>query len=130
MSIKEIIHKHSWRIFFAILLIMLIALLGWFIFDTRNLYRAGMLRPTRGIRGQYVRSQIESPAQIQDWMTFSYVNHIFNLPVAYLSTSLSIQDTHYPDVIIGQYAKSKNLNNADFVKQVQSAVSQYLQGAH
>ena len=76
-----------------------------------------------------MRSQIESPTEIQDWMTFSYVNHIFHLPTTYLGTSLTVQDTHYPDVVIGQYAKSKNLNDADFVKQVQGSVSQYLQSA-
>ncbi len=123
-------HKHFWRYVFAGLLIALIALLGWLIFDVRDLYRGGMLRPTGGFRRTYVREQASDTSQIQSWMTFSYINHIFNLPPAYLASALAIQDSRYPDLIVSQYAKSKNLIDADFLKQVQDSVSQYLQSAH
>lgn len=130
MPIKETIRKHFWRYVFAALLIVLIVLLGWLIFDVRNLYRGGMLRPTRGFRGTYIHEQPSNPNQIQVWMTFSYVNRIFNLPADYLSTALALQDSRYPNITISQYAKTKNLNDADFLKQVQDSVNQYLQGAH
>ena len=130
MSIKETFHKHFWRIGFFVLLAILAILLIWVTVDVHSLYQTGALRPTRGFRRTYIQTPLSSPTQIQDWMTFSYINHIFNLPPQYLSTALTIQDSQYPNLQISQYAKTKNLNDADFLKQVQQLVSQYLQGSH
>ena len=130
MSIKEIFHKHFWLIIFTLLLLVLIVLLSWFIVDIESLYQSGALRPTRGFHRIYIPEQLSNPTQIQSWMTFSYINHIFSLPPNYLSTSLTIQDNRYPNLTISRYAKNKNLNDADFLKQVQSSVNQYLQSVH
>ena len=130
MSIKEIFQKHFWRIIFIILLFALIVLLSWFIVDIESLYQSGALRPTRGFHRIYIPEQLSNPDQIQSWMTFSYINHIFRLPSDYLSTSLTIQESRYPNLTISRYAKTKNLNDLDFLKQVQGSVNQYLQSVH
>ena len=58
-------------------------------------------------------------------MTFSYVNYMFNLPTNYLSQSLSITDSRYPDVQIGRLAETDTLDTATFLQKVQNAVTQY-----
>ncbi len=63
---------------------------------------------------------------IQSWMTFSYIDTIFNLPPTYLQTTLAVTDTHYPRISLGRYAKSQNVSEADFVERVKAAVTSYL----
>jgi hypothetical protein len=69
-----------------------------------------------------------SPSQIQDWMTFRYINSVFHLPPQYLAQTLKISDVYYPNLVIGTYAASHKLNPADFLTSVKQAVSAYPQG--
>ena len=57
----------------------------------------------------------ENVDMIRDWMTFSYVNKVYNLPFDYLKTELSITNKKYPNMIIDE-------QNLDMVK---SAVSSF-----
>ncbi len=124
-KIKTKLHKYLWKILFTILLIIIISLSVWFIVNLRDLYRAGELRPTRGLNRNHIYKQTASPDQIQGWMTFSYVNYIFNLPPDYLSGNLNIQDSHYLNLGINQYAKMKNFNTTIFLTNVRESIAQY-----
>jgi hypothetical protein len=42
--------------------------------------------------------------RIQSWMTFDYINKVFRLPTSYLESFLHISDSHYPNMLISQYA--------------------------
>ena len=64
-------------------------------------------------------------AQIQTWMTFDYVNHLFNVPPNYLKTNLNIADTKYPRLTISQYAKKANVDKSILLGQVQQFVKLY-----
>ena len=119
--------KHIWWAVLAILLIIATSLSIWFIFDVRNLYTTGMLRPTRSFRNHFIKQTL-SPEQIQGWMTFSYVNYIFNLPPNYLSESLVINDPHYPNVEIRQYAKTNVLDETNLLYNIQQSVTKYING--
>ncbi len=119
------LHKNFWRIIFTILLLIVIGLMIWFIVDLRDLYQTGRLRPTRGFNRSHIYRQTLTPDQIQGWMTFSYINYIFSLPLNYLSESLAVQDSRYPNLNIDQYAKTKGFNTANFLKTVQDSVAQY-----
>lgn len=118
-------YKQILFIVVIVILVIFLAVLAWFVVDLRNLNRAGRLRPTRGFHRNYLSRQILSPTQIQDWMTFSYINFTFNLPPNYLSGKLAITDSRYPNLGINQYTKTQKLNAADFLVKVQDAVSQY-----
>lgn len=59
-------------------------------------------------------------------MTFSYINFIFDIREDYLKNELSITDNHYPNLPIGRYIKSKNLDKAAFIKEVKGKVSEYV----
>jgi hypothetical protein len=121
--------KHFWHYIFTILLLTAIGLLIWFIFDIKGLYQTGRLNPTRGLNRNYLYKPT-SPDQIQGWMTFSYINYIFSLPPNYLSQSLMITDSQYPNLEINRYAKNKNLDPAGFLKQVQQSIIQYSNNTH
>ncbi len=62
---------------------------------------------------------------IQTWMTFDYVNHIFNLPKEYLMTKLSVSNGSYPRLTIEKYAKTKGLKSSVVLLQVEDAVRAY-----
>jgi len=54
---------------------------------------------------------------IRPWMTFDYINRIFDLPKDYLKDQLQISDPHYPNTTLG---------NSDTASQVQAAIVNYL----
>ena len=62
---------------------------------------------------------------ISSWMTFDYINKIFNLPQDYLKDALVISDPHYPRIPISIYARIHGVSSAEFLLQVQQAVAAY-----
>jgi hypothetical protein len=119
------LHKHFWKGLFVVLLLIVISLLIWFIVDIKNLYQTGTFRPTRGFNINHISRQTATPNQIQGWMTFSYVNYIFNLPPNYLLETLNIQDTHYPNMGINKYIKVKGLDPIVFLTNLRESVAQF-----
>jgi hypothetical protein len=65
------------------------------------------------------------PATIQDWMTFNYLNAVFKLPPTYLENTLTIQDTHYPDISIRGYARAHGIDAGTFLGEVQDTLKAY-----
>lgn len=63
---------------------------------------------------------------ISSWMTFDYLNKLFNLPPEYLKIQLSISDPAYPKLIIGNFAKDAHRTASGTLEEVQNAVRQYL----
>ncbi|MEI6843045.1 MAG: hypothetical protein WCK48_00840 [bacterium] len=63
---------------------------------------------------------------IQQWMTFDYVNRVFNLPPEYLKNSLTIIDPKYPKVVISKYAKNQKFDVGIFMTTLQNAVGDYI----
>lgn len=68
---------------------------------------------------------VSDAAVIQPWMTFDYINKVFNLPAGYLKTKLAIADPRYPALSLGGYAHGERLVTSAFVGVVQSAVREY-----
>ena len=62
---------------------------------------------------------------VASWMTFDYINRIFGLPADYLKTTLAIPDATYPRISISRYVKNHNLDQAQFLTQIQKAVADY-----
>lgn len=63
---------------------------------------------------------------VTPWMTFSYINTLFAVPSEYLKTTLTISDSRYPQISLSGYARSKGINTAVFVSNVQTALRDYL----
>ncbi len=62
---------------------------------------------------------------IEPWMTFNYVNILYNLPNGYLRDVLQIGDLKYPNTELRRYAKEKNIDQAIFIGQVYAAIEKY-----
>ena len=113
-------------VIFTFFTVILIAVLVWFVVDVVKLYQTGSIRPH--IRHRPLMQPIYQPAQIQDWMTFRYVNYVFNLPSDYLKIKLNIVNSGYPNITLNKYAGSQKLNLAIFTESVRQAVGEYISG--
>lgn len=63
---------------------------------------------------------------IRPWMTFDYVNKIFNLPVDYLKTNVPVTDARYPALSLGSYAREASSDPNAFALTVASSVRAYM----
>lgn len=62
------------------------------------------------------------PMKIEAWMTFKYVNVVFDLPDGLLKDSLKIEDKSYPNLSIGRYVKKTGANRDEFLNSVRETV--------
>lgn len=91
-------------------------------------HNPGMQSPVNYYRGRIVHVPTSpTVADIQSWMTFSYIDFIFKLPPNYLQNALHLSDPHYPNVQIRLYSKVNNLNPATVIQQIQQAITAYTQ---
>jgi len=60
------------------------------------------------------------------WMTFGYIDTVFNLPLNYLKDRFNITNSRFPDITLGNYAKAAGLDRAAFITEVKQAVKDYL----
>jgi hypothetical protein len=63
---------------------------------------------------------------IRPWMTFDYINKIFNVSSSYLQTDLSISDPHYPRTSLSSYAEYSHTNITLLTNEVEGALNDYL----
>lgn len=63
---------------------------------------------------------------IRSWMTFSYINRIFNLPVDYLKDELGINDPDYPGISISKAAKVGNISTSRYTDKVKDIIKQFV----
>lgn len=64
-------------------------------------------------------------ARIAEWMTFDYINQMFDLPPKYLQDTLQITSSKYPLLTLGQYAKEIQSNASTTLQEVRSAVRSF-----
>ena len=63
---------------------------------------------------------------IRNWMTFDYINRLFNIPPSYFETKLNVTSTNYPRITIKSVAKQNNADQSDFILHIQNLVREYL----
>lgn len=79
--------------------------------------------------GRLVREHdIANADEIESWMTFQYVNFIFNLPPEYLKHRLGVEDERYPKVRIGRYAHRIGMPLEPYLVLVKQAVAGHIVG--
>jgi len=122
-------HVNWARAIIVSLIIVLAAVLLWFASDVNSLYRQGVVRPaiSRAGRKMHTKPTI-SADQIQSWMTFRYIDYVFNLPSAYLPTNLNISDPKYLNSTLEEYAEKNNIKDTIFVQSVRDSVKVYKGG--
>jgi hypothetical protein len=63
---------------------------------------------------------------ITGWMTFDYVNYLFNLPPAYLKSAGPVNSSLYPHLSLNSFARHSNQSRSAVVTEIQNAVTAYL----
>jgi hypothetical protein len=115
-----------------ILIVLLVISLAWaalssflFFSDYGRLHRGGLL-PGRGAwhmphpPRQATEADIE---RLQPWMTFAFVNKIFNLPPEFLKESLYITNEKYPNLTIDAAAKEQRIESAPYLLSLKTILS-------
>ncbi len=93
-----------------------------FIFCTKTIHEY------KGIHrdGLSIRKMVKShSSDIRPWMTFEYVNTVFNIPSSFLEQNLSINDTRYPKLVISNFAKDRKISEKEVISQIRNAVREY-----
>ncbi len=101
---------------------VVIATLVLSVIIMHGLYAPQVFSPAH--RSLYINRSL-TPDDIQGWMTFDYINFVFNLPPDYLRETLSIEDSKYPRVTLGRYASKTGINVAVLIQNIQKATQQY-----
>lgn len=131
MNHKQIVHNHL----LTLAIIILVGAIGattFFLWPTeqRELQTINY-RPLpfpRWRTQQNRPSALPAPSTIDSWMTFDYLNKIFNLPPDYLKTSLNITDSRYPFLTISRLAREQKQNTTGTLSIVEQAISNHLIG--
>ena len=124
------IEKKEKKILGAVIVLMIIALLvlcAVLVRDARSVGRAG---PSSSLAGFLSARRARGPLAInatnanliRPWMTFDYINRLFDLPKNYLKTSLNVSDGRYPNVSISEYRESTGTSSVSFLDAVRSAI--------
>ena len=123
------------RVESIVIVVIMLAIICFCILLVRNIQQAklaGAFQEKMSISDLLLQKKRAKNTNITDvqyigaWMTFQYVNFIFNLPEEYLRTSLQIRDTNYPNITLGKYLRKNKLIRGEFVTSVQKAVRAYL----
>lgn len=126
-KIRSWLHKHDgWRLTLAIVLVALAALeLHALVANVKETRQADEQYLSYQ-RGRIIRtSDTITAADIQPWMTFSYINFVFKLPPGYLQSALAITDSRYPNIQIARYVRLQRLSLEQFLLEVRQAVGQH-----
>lgn len=114
-----------------IFLVILLFVLGFFlvrdymtlrraqIIDARELQLSALFKA----HGPLTASDV---TVIRPWMTFDYINKLFNIPPGYLKNTLSISDSSYPQLSLYGYANHQHVNVTMVVSEVESSTRSYL----
>jgi hypothetical protein len=95
-------------------------------------HKEGVFQSHTSISDLLLKNKQTNKTSIQDieyidiWMTFGYINFIFNLPENYLKEVLHIDNTHYPNFPIGRYIKDKKLDKDTFIQELKDRVREYI----
>ncbi|MDD5377413.1 MAG: hypothetical protein PHH16_04870 [Candidatus Gracilibacteria bacterium] len=63
---------------------------------------------------------------IDTWMTFQYINFVFDIPEDSLKNTLHIEDPRYPNLPVGGYIRSKKLDKTVLLNEIKEAVREYI----
>jgi hypothetical protein len=123
MSVENPKKESNYLKYVIIALVIILVVLG--IFFVREYYNARHAQILDDIhRGvPLTASDVDI---VRPWMTFDYINKIFNIPPSYLKNDLLISDPYYPHTSLSSYATYSHTNATLLTTQVESALNDYL----
>ncbi len=108
----------------AILVILCALEIETIFVDLHDIYRSSD-EYTHRYGTSFQQNEQIAPSEIQQWMTFAYINFIFKLPANYLQDTLHLSDERYPNIQIIRYAHKNRLDVSRVLTNVQQAVAAY-----
>jgi hypothetical protein len=118
------------QIIIIVLAVVLVVLVFFFVRQSITLHRERILSArelwiTNFVRrrGPLTQSDV---AYVAPWMTFDYVNQLFNVSSSYLHDQLSISDPSYPHVTISGYARYAHMDVGTLLDNVDQALVRHL----
>lgn len=126
-SNRKSLTTYATYVFIGLLFIVSALVLVRATLDIQRLRRAGAVPVRHGFffHRNPAGSVSPNPSVIEGWMTFGYINKIFDLPRTYLSERLGIANTKYPNMQLARYAKEQGVAVDAFLGEVRRAVGEY-----
>jgi hypothetical protein len=114
-----------------ILLVVLLFVLGVFLIkDYISLRRMQIINAREFQLSNLLKNHGQLTANditvIRPWMTFDYINTLFNIPPDYLKTALVISDPSYPRLSLYGYADHQHVNVMMVLSEVESSTRAYV----
>lgn len=121
--------KYAMIAFAAVLLVLIVFL----ILNYRSIRRSAIVSARESWITVFIHNHGPLAATdvgyVRSWMTFDYINKLFNLPPDYLKMQLMISDSRYPQLTVSKYAGSNHLNLTTFLGKLENALRSYLTAA-
>ncbi len=76
-------------------------------------------------QNRHIHTLSLQPEDIEEWMTFSYINTIFDLPSDYLKKTIGVREDNYPYISIARFARRHHLASDQFLFFIQNVVADY-----
>ena len=124
---KNWFHRHI-----VLILLIVIAVLGMFLIQ--NYYGRHLRRPhfinsyMTWINQKRSRAPLKATdvGLIRPWMTFDYIDKLFNIPAGYLKSQMNITDAHYPKLTLAGYARNQHTPISTIISDTASSTKYYL----
>lgn len=99
-----------------------------FFSDYKKLHHKGLLPGPQSWRNSHTHTAptINDIERIQPWMTFAFVNKVFNLPPEYLKEKLNISSVAYPNLTIEATAENKHINSNELLMSLKKILLSYI----
>jgi hypothetical protein len=132
--VKEQIRKlyyfskyNIWAQVVLVLIILFVALLEIQAIsaEIRDLRAEKMNYPHEAVPKEPFTADPVSPDEIEEWMTFSYINTVFKLPTDYLADTLGIVDSAYPKLSILRYVRTHHIPSDQFISELKRVLIDY-----
>lgn len=93
--------------------------------EIRDLRTEKMNYPHEAVPKKPFTADPVSPDEIEEWMTFSYINTVFKLPTDYLADTLGIVDSAYPKLSILRYVRTHHIPSDQFISELKRVLIDY-----
>lgn len=77
------------------------------------------------LRGHHSQKHLPQVNNLQEWMTFDYLNRSLGIPNEYLKKELNITSTTYPKITLRKAASLSGQNIATFIQMTSKAIERY-----
>ncbi|MDP2103520.1 MAG: hypothetical protein Q8K26_01200 [Candidatus Gracilibacteria bacterium] len=133
-SLKNILKKITPVEIFIVVLIMVL-LITFSVFLVHNIEMAkksGVFTQRKSVYEMLIdhkklnQTTVADIEYIDTWMTFQYINFVFNIPEDYLRDTFRIEDVRYPNMTLGRYVKDQKIDKIQFIVEMKKIARDFM----